>query len=112
MYENWKIKKTDLNETLAKEQEKVANWCNENQQYQINDDEEYIFVEKIPEPSAEELIEKEIAQLKQYLADTDYVSSKLVEALDDSELQDLKEKYADTLQGRRKARARINELEK
>lgn len=59
MYENWKIKKSDLAddkkmEKLQKEQSEVANWCNENQQYRISDDEEYIFVEKIPESSVEE----------------------------------------------------------
>ena len=116
MYENWKIKKSDLfdekqMEKLQKEQSEVANWCNQNQQYRISDDEEYIFVEKIPEPTAEELAEMEIARLKRYLADTDYISNKLIEAVDDSELQDLKEKYAGVISERRKARARISELE-
>lgn len=117
MYSNWKIKKSDLlNEELAerlqKEQSDVANWCDENQQYQINDDEEYIFVEPIPAPTEQKLADREIAELKQYLADTDYIANKLIEAVDDSELSDLKEKYADVLRQRREARARINELEK
>lgn len=56
--------------------------------------------------------EQRIAELKQYLADTDYIANKLIEAIDDAELHDLKEKYADVLKQRREARARIDELEK
>ena len=63
---------------------------------------------------AEEKARKDnrIAELKQYLSDTDYIANKLIEAIDDAELQDLKEKYADTLKKRREARAEINQLEK
>lgn len=53
-----------------------------------------------------------VAELKQFLADTDYIANKLVEAVDDAELQDLKEKYADTIKARRDARIEINKLEK
>ena len=67
MYENWKIKKSDLNEELQKEQFKVADWCNENQKYRINDDAEYIFVEPIPEPSIEEKAEDKRAIRNRYL---------------------------------------------
>lgn len=69
-------------------------------------------VVKTAEPTKEEQAQFEIAELKQYLADTDYIANKLIEAVDDSELNDLKEKYADVLKQRREARARINELEK
>ena len=63
MYENWKIKKSDLldedlHDKLAQEQSAVADWCNANQQYRINDNEEYIFVEPIPEPTIEEKQER------------------------------------------------------
>lgn len=63
---------------------------------------------------AEEKARKDnrIAELKQYLYDTDYIANKMIEAVDDAELQDLKEKYADTLKKRREARAEINQLEK
>ena len=61
----------------------------------------------------QDLINKErVAELKQYLADTDYIANKLIEAVDDAELQDLKEKYADKLKARRDARVEINKLEK
>lgn len=110
MYENWKIKKSDLDETLAKEQEAVAEWCNQNQQYQINDDDEYIFVEKIPEPTKEELIEKEISQLKQYLADTDWAIIKILECDTEEERQILLQKYSDIISQRKNARKKINNL--
>lgn len=63
---------------------------------------------------AEEKARKDnrIAELKQYLSDTDYIANKMIEAVDGAELQDLKEKYADTLKKRREARAEINQLEK
>lgn len=76
------------------------------------DGERMFEVVPIPESSKEEQAQFEIAELKQYLADTDYISNKLIEAIDDAELNDLKEKYADVLKQRREARARINELEK
>lgn len=76
------------------------------------DGERMFEVVPIPEPTKEEQAQFEIVELKQYLADTDYIANKLIEAIDDAELQDLKEKYAETLKKRRQARARINELEK
>lgn len=60
----------------------------------------------------EEKNKAKVLELKNYLSQTDYVSCKLTEALDETELQDLKEKYADVLKKRREARAEINELEK
>lgn len=104
MYENWKIKKSDLNDELEKEQGLVAHWCNQNQKYRINDDAEYIFVEPIPEPTDEEKAELEKAQLKRYLSDTDYVVFKIAEGVASSE------EYADVLEKRKQARARLNEL--
>lgn len=72
MYSNWKIKKSDLaneelHDRLMHEQDEVANWCNENQKYQINDNEEYIFVEPIPEPTVEEKQEQMRAIRNMYL---------------------------------------------
>lgn len=111
MYENWKILKSEYDER-QEEYSQVADWCNGNQQYRIVEDGDYYKVEPIPAPTEQELAEREIAELKQYLADTDYIANKLIEAVDDAELSDLKEKYADVLKQRREARARINELEK
>jgi len=110
MYKNWKIKKSDIAEN-QKQYTEVADWCDASQQYTIIEEEDEYKVVPIPEPSAEEQAEIEIARLKQYLADTDYVANKLIESVDDTELQDLKEKYAEVLKQRRRARARISELE-
>ena len=117
MYKNWQIAKSALeneetSEQAQQEYSKVAQWCNDGQQYRIIEDGDYYKVEPIPEPTAEEIKQAEINELKQYLADTDYIANKLIEAIDDAELQDLKEKYAETLKKRRQARTRINELEK
>lgn len=75
------------------------------------DGERMFEVVSIPEPTKEEQAQYEIAELKQYLADTDYISNKLIEAVDDAEQRDLREKYAEVLKQRRQARVRINELE-
>lgn len=117
MYKNWQIAKSALDneetsEQAQQEYSEVAQWCCDGQEYRIVEDGDYYKVEPIPAPSKEEQSQFEIAKLKQYLADTDYISNKLIEAIDDAELQDLKEKYADILRKRREARARINELEK
>jgi hypothetical protein len=59
----------------------------------------------IPEPSKKELARQEIQQLKQYLIQTDYVVIKIAEG---------EEPTAHTLEvisERKRARARINELE-
>ena len=55
----------------------------------------------------------EIATLKQYLSDTDYVVSKLNELKleDETEYEAERAKYSDVLKKRKEARARINELE-
>lgn len=61
----------------------------------------------------QELINKQrITELKQFLADTDYIILKINESLDESEKQDLIEKYADIIKQRRDARIEINNLEK
>ena len=61
-----------------------------------------------------EIKNNEIADLKNYLDNTDYVIAKLNEAkIEDEELfEELKVKYAEILTKRKQARARINELEK
>lgn len=70
------------------------------------------FVLKTDEKAIRQEKDQRIAELKQLLADSDYIANKLIEAVDEAELQDLKEKYADVLKKRREARAEINQLEK
>lgn len=57
--------------------------------------------------------ENQLAELKQYLADTDYVITKLNEAKleDEEEFNSLKLQYANILKKRKETRAKINELE-
>lgn len=56
--------------------------------------------------------EQRVAELKQFLTDTDYCILKIEEAIDEAEKQDLREKYADVIKARREARIEINNLEK
>lgn len=107
-YTNWKKEKEKVSDN---EYFSVSEWCNDSGQYTIEERGKYFQVVKIPEPTAEEQARFEIAELKQYLAETDHIDNKLIEAIDNAELQALKEKYAETLKKRRQARARINELE-
>jgi len=58
---------------------------------------------------------KRIAELKQKLADTDYVDNKLIETFitgNTEKLEELKQTYAQVLVDRQSWRAEINELEK
>lgn len=60
-------------------------------------------------------VECEIAEHKQFLADTDYVITKLTEAQaigDQAELSELHTQYNDVLDERKRRRALINNLEK
>lgn len=65
-----------------------------------------------PEKPQEIINQERIAELKKFLADTDYCILKIEEAVDEAEKQDLREKYADTIKARREARIEINNLEK
>jgi len=66
---------------------------------------------------SEEFLEHEkanqIAELKGYLLNTDYVISKLNELKleDEAEYETAREEYADVLKKRKEARAKINEME-
>lgn len=73
------------------------------------DDEKVINTEKYKT----EVKTNEIATLKQYLSDTDYVVAKLNELRldDEAEYETEKVKYSDVLKKRKEARAMINELE-
>lgn len=60
--------------------------------------------------SEEEMKAIRIGELRTKLQETDYISCKIIEALDYSEQADLKEKYADVIQQRREWRAELNDL--
>lgn len=101
MYENWRMKKTEVD---SNEYMLVADWCNKNQAYQISADDEYVFVEPIPQPTQEELNAREIENLKQYLSATDYTVIKIAEGAA------TEEEYADIISQRQRCRELINQL--
>ena len=107
MYENWKILKSEASEK-ADEYSQVAEWCNDGGEYHIEDTGEYFEVVKNPEPTPptdEEIKAVRIAELKQRLADTDYVVIKIAEG------SATKEEYADVIANRRAWREEIRSLE-
>ena len=104
MYENWKILKSELSEK-AVEYTKAADWCNESGEYHIEEQCEYYAVVKNPEPTAEEIKTARIAELKQLLADTDYIVIKIAEGAAAAE------EYADVIAQREAWRQEIRELE-
>lgn len=63
-----------------------------------------------PEKPVDIQNKERVSELKRFLSSTDYVACKLIETIDETELQDLKEKYKDVLKQRREARAEINSL--
>ena len=99
MYENWKILKSEADEK-AEEYSQVAKWCNENG-YTIEDDGTYYKVVKNPEPTEEDIKQARINELKQLLADTDYVVIKIAEG------SATKEDYADVIEQRKAWREEI-----
>ena len=70
MYENWKIKTSELDEK-QEEYSKVSEWCNENN-YHIEDDGTYYKTVKNLEPSIEELKAQVRAARDIYLQETDF----------------------------------------
>lgn len=64
-YENWKIKKSDLEEK-QEEYSQVAEWCNETGEYAIQEIGDEYCVVKLPEPTIEEQNET-IRQIRQSL---------------------------------------------
>ena len=103
-YSNWKILKSEA-DAKAEEYAAVAEWCNEGREYHIEDTGEYYEVVKNPEPTEEDIKQARIADLKQLLADTDYVVIKIAEG------SATKEEYADIIEQRKAWREEIRELE-
>ena len=105
----------DFIETSAEEAEPTYQcpygkiWAVKDGKPVLIDDEQVINTEEYKA----EVKANEIATLKQYLSDTDYVISKLNELKleDEAEYEAEKVKYADILKKRKEARAKINELE-
>ena len=102
MYTNWTMQKSELND---EEYSNVVEWCNEGNEYTIEDKGEYYAVVKIPEPTEEEIKQARIEELKTKLAETDYVVIKIAEG------EATRDDYEEVLNQRQAWRAEINELE-
>ena len=63
-YTNWTMQKSELND---EEYAAVAEWCNEGNEYTIEDKGDYYAVVKIPEPTEEEKAERVREIRNQYL---------------------------------------------
>ena len=103
-YTNWKILKTEADEK-ADEYTQVAEWCNEGQEYHIEEVGDEYQVVKNSEPTQEELNQQEIRTLKDFLSKTDYVVIKITEG------EEPTAEMLEVISKRKQARARINELE-
>ena len=64
-----------------------------------------LFVETTEAEHTKETLKRELAELKQHLADTDYVSCKIADGVATHE------EYAEILEQRQAWRVRINEIE-
>jgi hypothetical protein len=67
MYKNWRTESKELTEEQQEEYCKVADWCNEGQEYHIEDMGEYYATVKNPEPTVEELQQRVRAVRNSYL---------------------------------------------
>ena len=70
-YSNWKILKSEF-DARAEEYSQVAEWCNENGEYHIEDDGTYYKVVKNPEtlpPTYEEIKQMRISYRREHIDD-------------------------------------------
>lgn len=98
-YTNWTMQKSNMND---EEYSQVAEWCNESNEYTIEDMGEYYAVVKNPEPSEEEINQARISELEAYLLSTDWYAIRESETGIDIP--------ADVKQARADARAEISRL--
>lgn len=74
MYENWKILKSEIDEK-AEEYSEVAEWCNEGQEYHIEDDGTYYKTVKNPEPLPPTKEEQEQNRANAYQQEVDPITA-------------------------------------
>ena len=87
----------------------INDWWQDHKEYDINEYQDYCEIVERADNGAPTIIR----ELKSYLNSTDYIIAKLQEAFitDQNEYQQLLNEYADVIEKRKQARARINELE-
>lgn len=99
-----------INKHYAKEElDNICNWWQNHKEFDIIEHDDYIEIVEREDHGAISII----GDLKNYLLETDYIIPKIQEAmlLDPEEAENLKTKYAETLQKRQEARQKIKELE-
>lgn len=96
MYENWKILKTELDEH-TEEYSAVAEWCNENGEYTIEDDGTYYKVVKLPEPTPP--TDEEIRQMREkaYEAEVDPITAHIQRLRDMEQTEEVKAEIAELI---------------
>lgn len=84
-YSNWKILKTEADEK-ADEYAEVAEWCNENGQYTIEDDGTYYKVAEIEIPEPIPPTDEEIRKMREraYAAEVDGITAHIQRLRDTS----------------------------
>lgn len=87
MYENWKILKTELEEK-ADEYAEVAAWCNEGQQYHIEEQGEYYAVVKNPEPIPPTTEEIKKLRAAAYAEEVDCITAHIQRLRDETPIPD------------------------
>lgn len=88
MYENWKILKSEINEKIE-EYTQVAEWCNENGQYLIEDDGEFYKVVRIPEPLPPTEEEQRENRAKAYQQEVDPITSHIQRLRDEEQTEEV-----------------------
>ena len=110
------IQLNEKNEIIASASFKVDDTFIETNKNIVRGFDGKLYFEGYAPQKPQELINKEkISEYQRYLADTDYVVSKIAEAIaenDEKLLLELKNKYSSVLQKRKEARNNIKELEK
>lgn len=85
---------------------KCACWCNETQKGMIVDKGDYYECIPIPEPSENELLEREKSELEQWLRDHDYIGIKIATGRANVE------EYAEEIEEMKRKAERINEIDR
>ena len=95
-YSNWKILKTEFDEH-AEEYSQVADWCNENGEYTIEDDGTYYKVVKLPEPTPP--TDEEIRQMREkaYEAEVDPITAHIQRLRDMEQTEEVQTEIAELI---------------
>ena len=92
-------------ENLA-EYSRCADWCNETQKGMIVDKGDYYECIPIPEPSENEILEREKAELEQWLRDHDYIGIKIATG------RATVDEYAEEIEEMKLKAEKINEIDR